>query len=119
MGEVTDYIAGLDEPARTRLDGLRARALALVPGAEEGRSYGMAALRYRGRPLISVVATQRGYSLFPFSPEIVARVVAELPEADATKGGLRFTEANPLPDDVFDRIVLGRREQIDAALARR
>jgi hypothetical protein len=53
MGEVTDYIAGLDEPARSLLERYRERAVTVVPEAQEGTSYGMAALRYRDRPLIS------------------------------------------------------------------
>jgi uncharacterized protein YdhG (YjbR/CyaY superfamily) len=117
MGEVTDYITGLDEPARTLLERLRVRTLALVPDAEEGKSYGMAAMRYRGRPLISVVAAKHGYSLFPFSSEIVERVLQDLPGFDSTKGGIRFTDARAIPDGVFDRIVLDRRDQIDTALA--
>lgn len=115
MGELSEYIAGLGEPARSLLDAYRARALVLVPEAEEGTSYGMAALRYRGRPLISVVATKRGYSAFPFSAEVVARVIAEHDGLDATKGGLRFTERRPLPDEVYDALVRSRRAEIDAA----
>jgi uncharacterized protein YdhG (YjbR/CyaY superfamily) len=119
MGEVTDYIAGVEQPARALLERLRMRTLALVPDAEEGRSYGMASMRYRGRPLISVVAAKHGYSLFPFSSEIIERAVAELPGFDSTKGGIRFTDAQPIPDEVFDRIVLDRRDEIDTALAKR
>ncbi len=33
MGEVTDYIAGLEEPARSVLERYRARAVAVVPQA--------------------------------------------------------------------------------------
>lgn len=118
MGEVTEYIAGLDEPARSLIQLLADRATALVPDAEEGTSYGMAALRYRGRPLVSVVATRHGYSLFPFSPDVVAHAIPDLPGFESTKGGIRFTDAQPIPDDVFDRIVLDRRDEIDAALSR-
>ena len=118
MTEVTDYITGLDEPARTMVGRYFARAAALVPSTEEGRSYGMAALRYRGRGLVSVVATKNGYSLFPFSAEVVAHVSGELAGFDSTKGGIRFTETQPLPEGVFDRIVLERRAEIDAALER-
>jgi uncharacterized protein YdhG (YjbR/CyaY superfamily) len=117
MGEVTDYLETLDEPARARVDGYRARAVELVPEAEEGRSYGMAALRYRGRPLISVVATRTGYSVFPFSSEVVDEATAGLDGLDRSKGGIRFSDESPLPAGVFDTLVLRRREQIDAALA--
>jgi hypothetical protein len=42
--------------------------MAVVPEAEERTSYGMAAPRYGGRPLISVVSTKQGCSVSPFSP---------------------------------------------------
>jgi uncharacterized protein YdhG (YjbR/CyaY superfamily) len=119
MGEVTDYIAAVDEPARSMLERLLARTLAIVPDAAEGRSYGMAALRYRNRPLVSVVATKQGYSVFPFSSHVVERAVADLDGFDTTKGGIRFTDAKPIPDRVFDRLVRHRRDEIDAALGSR
>ena len=76
----------------------------------------MAALRYRGRPLISVVATKQGYSAFPFSPAVVANAIHGREGLDSTKGGIRFTGERPLPDEVFDALVLGRRDEIDVAL---
>lgn len=117
MGEVTDYIASLNEPARALLERYRARAVALVGTVEEGKSYGMAALRYRGRPLISVVTTRKGYSVFPFSSTVVSSALAGHEGLDSSKGGIRFTDARPLPDDVFDALVVGRRDEIDEALA--
>jgi uncharacterized protein YdhG (YjbR/CyaY superfamily) len=116
MAELTEYIASLDEPARSVVEGWRARALELVPGAEEGKSYGMAALRYRGRPLISVVATKSGYSVFPFSAEVVEQVLPQLPGFSSTKGGIRFTDSQPLPDAAFTALVTARRDEIDSAL---
>ena len=47
MGEMSDYIAGLEEPERDLIERIRARAVSLVPEAVEGVSYGMPALRYR------------------------------------------------------------------------
>jgi uncharacterized protein YdhG (YjbR/CyaY superfamily) len=119
MGEVTDYIAGLSEPARTVLVRFRARAEAVVPETEEGTSYGMAALRYKGRPLVSVVSTKQGYTVFPFSAVVVASVVAELDGFDYTKGGIKFTDERTLPDAAFDALVARRRDEIDAAVAAR
>jgi uncharacterized protein YdhG (YjbR/CyaY superfamily) len=116
MAELTEYIASLDEPARSVVDGWRIRALELVPGAEEGKSYGMAALRYRGRPLISVVATKSGYSVFPFSAEVVEQVLPQVEGFASTKGGIRFSDEQPLPDEAFSALVAARRGEIDAAL---
>lgn len=119
MGELTDYIASLAEPTRSLLDRYRARALALVPQAEEGTSYGMPALRYRGRPLIAIRVTKAGYSAYPFSADVVAAVLARFAGLDATKGGIRFTDRAPLPEEVYDALVEGRRQEIDTALSRR
>ena len=118
MGTVTDYLATLDVPARSLLERYRSRAMDLVPTAEEGTSYGMAALRYRGRPLIAVITGKLGYTAYPFSSEVVERVLAATPGFDSTKGGIRFTDEQPLPDPAFDALVTGRRDEIDAALKR-
>jgi uncharacterized protein YdhG (YjbR/CyaY superfamily) len=118
MAEVTDYIASLDAPARTLLERLRVRTLELVPDAEEGTSYGMATLRYRGRPLISVQRTKAGYSVYPFSPAVVTGALAIVDGFEATKGAIRFTDQQPLPDAAYDALVIGRRDEIDMALAR-
>jgi uncharacterized protein YdhG (YjbR/CyaY superfamily) len=117
MGEVSDYIAGRGDPARSVLEQYRARAVAAVPEAEEGTSYGMAALRYRGRPLISVVSTKQGYSVFPFSPAVVESVIAQLDGFESTKGGIKFTDKRHLPDTAFDALVARRRDEIDTALS--
>lgn len=113
---VTQAIADAPEPTRTRLEHYRQRAVRLVPEATEGMSYGMPALRYRGRPLIAVVPTRSGYSAYPFSSAVVDVAAPLPPDARRTKGGLGFTEATPLPDAAFDALVTGRRDEIDAAL---
>jgi uncharacterized protein YdhG (YjbR/CyaY superfamily) len=113
---VTQAIAEAPEPARTRLEHYRQRAVTLVPDATEGTSYGMPALRYRGRPLIAVIPTRSGYSVYPFSPAVVDLAAPLAPDARRTKGGMGFTEAAPLPDAAFDALVTGRRDEIDAAL---
>lgn len=118
MAEVTEYVASLAGPERAVVAALLDRARALVPDAEEGSSYGMAAYRYRGRPLVAVVVGPRGCTAYPFSADVTAAVLATLDGYDATKGGIRFTADRPLPDAAFDALVAGRRAEIDAALGR-
>lgn len=113
MAEVDDYLAGLDEPARTVLAGIYARARAIVADAEQGTSYGMPALRYRGKPLVSAIETKRHLSLFPFSGKVVAAVADDLDGYDLSKGTIRFTAERPLPDDIVTRVVELRRAEID------
>lgn len=118
MDEFTAYIASLDGAARDAVDHVRARALQLVPEAEEGVSYGMAALRYRGSPLVSARATAKHIGLYPFSPPAIEALAPELAGFSTSKGTVRFTPEEPLPDDVLDRIIVFRRDEIDAMHAR-
>lgn len=118
MLEYTDYIHSLDEDAGSMVMGWRLRAQELVGHVEEGRSYGMPALRYRGRPLMSIVATKAGFSMFPFSADVVAAVLPDLDGFATTKGGVKFTAEKQLPVAVFDTMVTARRDEIDAALGK-
>ena len=118
MGEVAEYVATLDGAQRELVGRLLDRARDRVPDLEEGTSYGLAAYRYRGRPLLSVVAAASGCTAYPFSADVTAAVLATLDGFDATKGGIRFTVERPLPDAALDALVQGRRAEIDAALAR-
>ena len=118
MGEMSDYIAGLEEPERDLIERIRARAVSLVPEAVEGMSYGMPALRYRDSPLLSLMSTKDHIGLYPFSPEVVSSVQGELDGWSWSKGTIRFTPEHPLPESLVDRIILLRRDQIDAAKKR-
>ena len=118
MGEVAEYVASLAGAQRELVGRLLDRARALVPDVEEGTSYGLAAYRYRGRPLLSVVAGAGVCTAYPFSADVTAAVLSALEGFDATKGGIRFTVDRPLPDVALDALVRGRRAEIDAALSR-
>lgn len=118
MGEMSDYIARLEAPERDLIERIRARAVSLVPEAVEGVSYGMPALRYRDSPLISLMSAKDHIGLYPFSPDVVSTVEDELDGWSWSKGTIRFTPEHPLPDSLVDRIILLRRDQIDAAKKR-
>jgi uncharacterized protein YdhG (YjbR/CyaY superfamily) len=105
MSEVDDYLAGLADGPRAALERVRNLALAEVPEAEQGRSYGMPALKYRGRPLIGFVAAKDHLSVFPFSPTVVDAVRADLTGYSLSKGTIRFTVGTPIPDPVLRELV--------------
>ena len=118
MGEMSDYIAGLAGPERDVIEGIRARAVTLVPESVEGVSYGMPALRYRDSPLLSVMQAKTHIGLYPYSPLVIEAVSGELGGYSWAKGTIRFTPEHPLPDSLVDRIILLRRDEIDAAKKR-
>ncbi|RHA43125.1 iron chaperone [Cellulomonas rhizosphaerae] len=113
MSELSEYLESLPTERRAAIERVYARARALVPDAEDGVGYGMPAPRYRGKPLLSVMSAKGHIGLYPFSPPALDTVRDELAEFSLAKGTLRFTEDHPVPDDVLDRLLLARRDEID------
>lgn len=112
MGDVDDSLAALAEPARGCLQRVIAAARRIVPDAEEGRSYGMPALKLDGKPLIGVAAAAKHLSIFPFSPGVVDAVASRLEGFSLSKGTVRFTPDHPVPDDVVEEMVRLRQAEI-------
>ena len=119
MGAVEEYLSGLEGVEREAVGRVLGRALELVPEAEESRSYGMPTLRYRGKPLISAIVTKSHVGVYPFSSAVIAALSMDLGGFSPSKGAIRFQLDAPLPDDVLDRIVLARRDEIDAGSTHR
>lgn len=113
MSELSDYLADLPEPQRTVIAAVYERARELVPDAVDGVGYGMPALRYRGKPLLSVMSARGHIGLYPFSPAALDTVRDELAGYSLAKGTVRFTAEKPLPAAVLDRLIEARVAEID------
>jgi uncharacterized protein YdhG (YjbR/CyaY superfamily) len=107
-----DYLADVAEPDRAALERIRRVVKELVPQAEEGKSYGMPALRYNKRPLVGFVAAKKHLSLFPFSPAVIDALTDRLDGFELSKGTIRFTAEHQLPDDVLRDVVMLRLDEI-------
>jgi uncharacterized protein YdhG (YjbR/CyaY superfamily) len=112
MSAVDDYFASLDPSSRAAFEHIRTVVLEIVPDVDEGQSYGMAAIKYQNKPLLGFLATKKHLSIFPFSPEAVDVVRDRLATFELSKGTIRFTAANPVPDDVLRDVVRYRLEEI-------
>jgi uncharacterized protein YdhG (YjbR/CyaY superfamily) len=112
VGAVDDYFDNLDPDTREAFEHIRSLALEIVPDAEQGTSYGMAALRYKGKPLLGFAAAKRHLSVFPFSPPVVDGVRDRLSGFELSKGTIRFTVDQPLADDVIRDVVKLRMAEI-------
>ena len=92
MGEIDAYLAGLEESQRWALERVRDIAQRVAPNASQGKSYGLPALRVAGKPLLGFHVSRQHLSLHPFSPAVVAAVVADdLEGYSLSKGTIRFT----------------------------
>ena len=116
MGTVDDLLSELDPADREPIAHVYAIARDEVPDAEQGLGYGMPALLYRGKPLLSVMRAKKHIGVYPFSPDAVSAVAEALashPGIGLDKGTIRFQPEHPLPDDVVRALVQARREQIE------
>jgi len=118
MGTIDDYLAELSPADRAAIDRVYAVARREAPSAEQGKGYGMPALVYAGKPLLSVMRAKKHIGIYPFSPDAVAAVAALLdghPGVSVDKGTIRFQPEDPLPTDVLESLVRARLAQIDGA----
>jgi uncharacterized protein YdhG (YjbR/CyaY superfamily) len=110
---IDDYLEGLPEPQRAAFRRVCDVVVATVPEVEEGKSYGMPAFVYAGRPLLGFRAAKKHLSVFPFSPAAIEAVKDRLAGSDLAKGTIRFTPERPVPDDVVAELVRVRRREIE------
>lgn len=119
MGTIDDYLDELDPADHAVVEHVYDVVRAAVPDVEQGTSYGMPALTYRGKALISVMRTKKHIGIYPYSgrvPEIVADTVEGL---DYDKGTIRFQPDQPLSDDTVRAIVAARVAEIEDPTLRR
>ncbi|MCU0269045.1 MAG: DUF1801 domain-containing protein [Acidimicrobiales bacterium] len=110
--EIDDYLASVDEPARSTLEALRRSIRAVVPDAEEGLSYGVPAFKVQGRPVAGFAAFERHLSYFPHSGAVVEALAAELAGYRTSKGTVQFALDAPLPDELVAKLVSRRLAEI-------
>jgi uncharacterized protein YdhG (YjbR/CyaY superfamily) len=107
------YLSTVEGADRDALQRVYALAREVVPDAEEGTSYAMAALLYRGKGLIATVRAKKFLSLYPYSGAGTASVLEELSDFETTTGGIHYSADHQLPNAIVRRIVEARRAEID------
>lgn len=115
MGEVQEFLDGQDGQVREVFEHIHRLALEVAPGAEEGTSYGLPALKHRGKPLLGFRVAKQHLSVFPFSSGPVDALGDRLAGWDVSKGTIRFAAEHPPPDDVLREVVALRVQEIDGA----
>jgi uncharacterized protein YdhG (YjbR/CyaY superfamily) len=112
MSAIDDYLDGLPRAQKDAFERVRAVVARVAAEAEEGKSYGMPAFLYAGRPLLGLRAAKKHLSLFPFSPAAIEAVRDRLQGFDVSKGTIRFSPEHPVPEDVLSDIVAARKREI-------
>lgn len=109
---VDDYIASQSPAARRALKRVRRILRKAVPDAEEAISYGIAAFKLRGKVLLYYAGWRDHYSLYPASERLVAAVGPRLKRHVVSKGTMRFSLEEPVPEGLIERIARMRAREL-------
>jgi uncharacterized protein YdhG (YjbR/CyaY superfamily) len=105
---IDDYLAAVRADQRAALQKLRKVIRAAAPKAEECISYGLAAFRLDGKPLVGFGASTKHCALYPMSSATVQAHQDDLRGYDTSKGAIRFPADKPLPTTLVRKLVKAR-----------
>jgi uncharacterized protein YdhG (YjbR/CyaY superfamily) len=105
---IDEYLASIREDKRAALERLRKTIHSAVPNAEECISYGLAAFRLDGKPLVAFGAGSNHCAFYPMSSSTVAAHKDDLKDYDNSKGTIRFSVDKPLPAALVRKLLKAR-----------
>jgi uncharacterized protein YdhG (YjbR/CyaY superfamily) len=108
LRSIDDYLAGVNADQRAVLEKLRKTIRAAAPRAEECISYGLAAFRLNGRPLVAFGAWANHCAFYPMSSKTLKSFGGQLKKFETSKGTIRFSADKPLPAALVRKLVKAR-----------
>jgi len=102
-----EFLASIDEPARSALQKLREQIQAAAPEAEEYIGYAVPAFRQNGA-LVSYAAAKSHLSFYVQSPKVMEAFTAELTKFKTSKGAIAFAADKPIPATLVKKLVKAR-----------
>jgi uncharacterized protein YdhG (YjbR/CyaY superfamily) len=112
MTVVDEYLSSVNKTQRAGLEQIRGIIKKIAPDSEEAISYGIPVFHYKNKYLIGFAAFREHLSLFPESGPIEA-FKYDLRNYKLSKGTIRFTADNPLPEALIQKIVKYNIAKID------
>ncbi len=109
--EVDEYLGRVEEPKRATLAHLRQTILEVIPGAEQGISYGHPAFKIEGKTIAGFAAFKNHLSYLPHSGSVFPELGDDLTGYSYSSGALRFGVDTPLPRRVVERLIVVRLRQ--------
>jgi len=108
-----ECLTTMSEDKRATLEKLRKTIRSIVPNAEEGVSYGLAAFILNGKPIAGLAAGANHCAYYPMSGSVVESLKAELKNYETSKGTIRFPVDKPLPATLVRKLIKARMAEIE------
>ena len=112
MTAIDDYLTNVEPAKREELERIRTLAKKIVPGAEEAISYGMPALKYRGKPFLGFDAHKNHIGIYPYSNQVIEELKDQLHDYAVSKGAIRVPLDHPISEEMLAQIIQQRLKQI-------
>ena len=113
MGTIDEYLTTLDPADTEVISHAYDVARRVVPEAEQGLGYGMPALTYKGKSLLSVMRTKQHFGIYPFSARVVETSEAQLAGVAHAKGSVRAAPGSFRSHEALAELVSRRKNEID------
>ncbi|HJP80799.1 MAG TPA: DUF1801 domain-containing protein [Candidatus Saccharimonadales bacterium] len=113
MDVVNKYIETLEEPKKSCVKHMYEIAREVAPDATAEMSYGMPALKYKGKGLVSIMANKEFLSYYPFAS--VGSLGVDISSFETTDGSIHFSVEKPISDDLLRSLLAARMKRIEAS----
>jgi uncharacterized protein YdhG (YjbR/CyaY superfamily) len=111
MDVVNKYIETLEKPEKTQIAHMYAVAREVAPDSTAEMSYGMPALKYKGKGLVSIMVNKDFLSYYPFAS--VASLGVDVSSFETTDGSIHFSVEKPIPDSLLRELLTARMKRIE------
>jgi uncharacterized protein YdhG (YjbR/CyaY superfamily) len=111
--DIDEYLNRLPEAQKTALQQLRKDIASIVPESREAISTNVPAFKYKGRYLVSFSATKYHLALLVMQGDAMKSVANELKNFNTGSRIIRFSQQDPLPRDILEKILRFRQAEID------
>ncbi|MCX6728385.1 MAG: DUF1801 domain-containing protein [Candidatus Saccharibacteria bacterium] len=115
MTVVDDYIISAGEPAGSALEVIREVVKQIEPSVVEAMVYGVPGFKYKGKFFVGFAAHEHFLSLYP-GGTAVGVLKNKLKKFEISKGAIRFTIDNQIPESLLREIIKVRQDEINAKL---
>jgi uncharacterized protein YdhG (YjbR/CyaY superfamily) len=104
VATIDEYLAGLPDEVRSRMQTLRALVHRVVPDAEERIAYAMPTFAVDGRSVVHLAAWKKHIALYPV-PELPDELAAEVAPWRGAKDAMHLPHSRELPLTLVEQVL--------------
>lgn len=105
---IDEYLAALEDPARTRLAELRNLVREELPEATEAIKWGSPAFVHPRGTILLAISAHKAHANFTVTPSAKEAFAAELEGLETGKGSVKLPYDRPMPEDLLRRMARHR-----------